>query len=152
MPSFLLRALAYVLVAMVFASPAAAIDRFVTRGADKLVISGYDTTTYSKGGTPQYGDARYTVSWKGATWRFVTAEDAAAFQANPEAYAPQFGAYCTGALSQRIVVPADPTIWRIHKGKLYMFAARAGGKRFDQDPDAMISKAQAYWDSLGIKK
>lgn len=133
-------------------SPAAAVDRFVTRGADKLVISGYDTTAYARAGKPQVGNASHSVKWKGATWRFATAADAAAFEANPEAYAPQFGAHCTGALSQHIVVAADPTIWRIYKGKLYMFAARAGGKRFDQDPDAMISKAQAYWDRLGVKK
>lgn len=151
MPKFLLRPIACALLIGLSGSPAAAVDRFVTRGADKLVISGYDTTAYSKAGKPQVGSASFTVKWKGATWRFATAEDAA-FRANPEAYAPQFGAHCTGALSEHIVVAADPKIWRIYKGKLYMFAARAGGKRFDQNPDAMIAKAQAYWDTLGVKK
>jgi len=60
-----------------------------------------------------------------------------------------FGGYCIRAMSRKRIVPADPTVWRIYQDKLYIFAAPEGGKKFDEDPEKMISKAQqAYWNTL----
>ena len=111
-------------------------------------LKGYDTTAYFTSGTAAEGKRATSVTWKGAKWNFATPEDAALFQANPDRYAPQFGGYCTRAMSLRKRVPADPEIWRIHNDKLYVFFARRGGKAFDQGPDEMIALAQAYWDTL----
>ncbi|MEM9027978.1 MAG: YHS domain-containing (seleno)protein [Pseudomonadota bacterium] len=136
---------------LISATSAFALDRFVSSGADNLVIKGYATTSYFSDGTPKKGSAAHAVTWKGVTWRFATAADAAKFKANPGAFAPQFGAYCTGGLSQRHVVTGNPKIWRMHQGKLYLFFARAGAKRFDRDPEGTIAKASAFWNTLDVK-
>ncbi|SHH43346.1 hypothetical protein SAMN05444003_3184 [Cognatiyoonia sediminum] len=44
-------------------------------------------------------------------------------------------------MSFKRTVPADPEVWRIHNGKLYMFARPVGGTKFDESPEAMIAKA-----------
>ena len=111
-------------------------------------LKGFDTTAYFTAGKPATGIDATTVSWKGAKWRFATEEDAALFKANPDAYAPQFGGYCTRAMSLRKEAPGDPQVWRMHGNKLYVFFAKRGGTAFDKGPDEMIKLAQAYWDTL----
>ena len=113
-------------------------------------LKGYDTTAYFQSNRPAKGSDATTVAWKGATWRFASQKDADLFKANPEAYAPQFGGYCTRAMSLGKVVPADPEVWRIHNGKLHVFYAPRGGTAFDKGPDPMIKRAQAYWDTLTL--
>ena len=113
-------------------------------------LDGYDTTAYFSAGVATDGTDAMTVNWKGAMWRFANQEDAALFQANPEAYAPQFGGYCTRAMSLNREVPGDPEVWRIHDGKLYVFFASRGGRFFDRGPDEMIALAQIHWDTLTL--
>jgi hypothetical protein len=111
-------------------------------------LDGYDSTAYFTAGAAVDGTDAATITWKGAKWRFASPEDAALFEANPEAYAPQFGGYCTRAMSLKQEVPGDPEVWRIRGNKLYVFFASAGGKIFDKGPDEMIILAQAHWDTL----
>ena len=91
------------------------------------------------------------MTWNGATWRFGSAAEAAKFRANPTAFAPQFGAYCTGGLSQRHVVEGKPQHWRIHGNRLYLFHTARGAERFSKDPAGTIAKAKAYRKELGME-
>ncbi len=130
---------------------AAAGDSKYTRWAgDGLLLSGYDTTAYFSHGKPIKGESGHIVDWNSGTWRFATAGEANRFRANPAAFAPQFGAYCTGGLSSGHVVNGNPKVWRLYQGKLYMFFAEAGGRRFDKDPDGVIARARAYAAKVGI--
>lgn len=138
-------------ISVLAASGAYAMDRFINQGPGKLVIAGYDTTSYFRVGRPINGAVRHTVRWSGATWRFRTEKQAAAFRSNPKAFAPQFGAYCTGGLSQKHAVYGQPTIWRLYKGKVYLFATRYGSRRFDRNPEGVIRAARAYWETLPIR-
>jgi len=141
-----------VTLACLLASPAAAYDRFVSQGPGKIVISGYDTTAYLDDRTAVRGTSQHSVQWQGVTWRFATAKDADQFRANPKQFAPQFGAYCTGGLSQNHVVMGNARIFRIHRGKVYLFAARAGARRFDRNPAGVIRAAADYAAKVGIKR
>jgi hypothetical protein len=137
------------LVAVPRAAFAATINRF-SLSKTGHALRGYDTTAYFKTGTPTDGTDSTTVDWKGAKWRFATTKDAALFLANPNDFAPQFGGYCTRAMSLQKEVPADPEVWRIHNGKLYVFYARKGGEIFDKGRDDMIALAQTHWDTLTL--
>lgn len=137
---------------LMFANPALALDPINPTGANHLAIRGTDTTAYFTKGGPAMGTGSHVVMWKGASWRFGSAEEAALFRADPTAYAPQFGAYCTGGLSQQHVVEGKPQHWRMHGKKLYLFHTSAGAKRFSKDPVGTIRKAQAYWDTLDVKE
>lgn len=123
------------------------ISRF-SLSANGQALKGYDTTAYFKTNKPAKGSDASTVVWKGATWRFASEADAARFKADPDAYAPQFGGYCTRAMSLGKEVPGDPEVWRIHNGNLHVFFAPRGGTAFDKGPDAMIKRAQAHWETL----
>jgi hypothetical protein len=111
-------------------------------------MRGYDSHAYWTTQSPRPGTGDFVVQWRGVPWHFATAEDAEAFRATPEAFEPQFGAFCTRAMSLGKVVDADPEVWRIHNGKLFLFAQPVGGTHFDKGAEAMILKAQAYWNTL----
>lgn len=111
-------------------------------------LRGYDTTAYFNVATAKDGNDAVTVNWKGAIWRFATSDDAEKFRANPDDFAPQFGGYCTRAMSLGKEVPADPEVWRIHNGRLYVFYAAKGGRIFDEGRGDMIALAKAHWDTL----
>ena len=130
---------------------ALALDKINSTGPGHLAVRGTDTTSYFTKGRPLAGASSHIVKWNGATWRFVSAREAAKFRANPTAFAPQFGAYCTGGLSQRHVVEGKPQYWRLHGGKLYLFHTAAGAKRFSRDPTGTIARAKAYWRELGME-
>ncbi|NNK15548.1 MAG: YHS domain protein, partial [Sulfitobacter sp.] len=96
----------------------------------------------------QVGSDDHTVNWNGALWRFAKQDDADQFAGAPERFAPQFGGFCARAMSLGKVVDADPEVWRIFEGRLYLFARPAGGKVFDKGEAEIISKAQHHWQTL----
>lgn len=130
------------LVAVDRAAAADLVSKTFFRG---LAIKGYDATAYFRSDAPAKGDAAHTVRWRDASWRFETADAAARFEAEPDAYAPRFGGYCTRAMSEDKKVAGDPRVWRLYKGKVYLFYAEPGADLFDADPDGMIARAQGHW-------
>lgn len=138
-----------ILAALVALAPAAhAIDRVSTGRFNDLAVQGFDTTAYLRHGEPRRGTPTFEIEHNGATWRFATAEEAALFEADPDAYAPQFGGYCTRAMSEAEIAPGKARIWRLHEGKLYLFFGSAGADLFDEDPVGMIARAAAHWATL----
>lgn len=121
----------------------------VAVNAAGTAIDGYDTTAYWHIGVPSKGTAAHVVQWAGVPWQFATEQDAAEFATTPAAFAPQYGGYCTRAMSFEKIVNGDPEVWRIYADKLYLFALPVGGVKFDEGADAMIAKAQSFWDTLG---
>ena len=58
-----------------------------------VAIKGYDTVAYFTKGEPVKGKKEFETVWKGAKWRFSTAQHKDLFAANPQKYAPQYGGY-----------------------------------------------------------
>jgi YHS domain-containing protein len=87
-----------------------------SRGA----LDGYDPVAYFTAGAPAAGKAEFSHEWNGATWRFASAGNLAAFRAAPERYAPQFGGYCAYAVGNNYTAKTSPDAWHIEGGKLYL--------------------------------
>ena len=93
---------------------------FVSKTADGLAIRGYDAVAYRTVEAATRGKPEYEYAWKGAKWLFVSQENRDRFAANPETYAPEYGGFCAWSLSQKNVMEADPEVWKIVDGKLYL--------------------------------
>ena len=92
------------------------------------------------------GNAEYRSDWGGAHWLFASAERKAAFDADPEQYAPQFGGFCAYAASKGFTATVDPTAYRVEAGKLYLFNdASMRDKWVTELPDGVIDKARGNW-------
>jgi YHS domain-containing protein len=129
-------------------SPALADDPVYTGTFSSLAVSGYDPVAYFTDGKPIEGSSAFEYEWKGAAWRFASAENLAAFEADPEKYAPQYGGYCAWAVSQGYTASADPDVWRIVDGKLYLNYSRAVQQKWERDIPGNISKADANWPKV----
>jgi YHS domain-containing protein len=114
------------------------------REAPALALEGYDPVAYFTDGKPAKGSPEFRHDWDDARYWFTGAQHRATFIANPERYAPQFGALCATGLSLGKRVRANPEIWRIVSGKLYVFASSKARDIVDKDPTVLQRARDAY--------
>jgi len=87
-----------------------------------IAIQGYDTVAYFTEGKAIKGSSLYEYDWADAKWWFASSAHREMFAADPDRYMPQFGGFCSGAVTIGMTVPANPEAWAIVDGKLYMVA------------------------------
>ncbi|MCH2250233.1 MAG: YHS domain-containing protein [Cognatishimia sp.] len=115
---------------------------------DGLAIRGYDPVAYFKEQTDVEGSAERSIMWKGAEWRFASAENLADFEANPERWAPQYGGYCAFAVAKGYTAKTEANAWSIHNDKLYLNFSRAVRARWALNKDGFIKDADANWPQV----
>jgi len=69
------------------------------------------------------------------------------FAASPERYTPQFSGLCTTGLALGVKAEADPSVFKIVDGKLYVFSSTGAREKVDKDP-SLLAKAQQNSRSL----
>ncbi|MFA3918070.1 YHS domain-containing (seleno)protein [Ruegeria hyattellae] len=111
-------------------------------------ISGFDTVSYFANGGPLPGRADNALMWKGAIWLFASDSNREVFEANPRAYAPQFGGYCAYAVAQGGLSTTDPNIWHLVNDKLYLIHSQSVDEAWMRDPQAYIERAEANWPEV----
>lgn len=113
-----------------------------------IAINGTDPLGYFTTHSPTPGKDSHVVGWNGAKWRFDTAENAAKFKADPEAYTPAFGGYCAFAASRGYLAPTIPEAWTIYENKLYLNANLRARELWLQDIPGNIAKGEANWPGI----
>ncbi len=135
-------------IAALVALPAGAGDEKripINTGADNVSIMGYDAVAYFTEGQPTKGTHEFAFSWQDAQWRFANARNRDLFATKPERYAPQFGGFCSMAMTRGEVKVIDPEAWAIVDGKLYLSFSKRGIRKFRRNPADNIKKAEAAW-------
>jgi YHS domain-containing protein len=133
------------LAAAPFARPAAAYVRTEVFLFDGLALRGYDPVGYFTENRPVEGTPDHSLMWRGAEWRFASAESMESFEMHPEAYAPQYGGYCAYALSLGKIAPTAPEAWTIFEDRLYMNFSTEVRTIWSEDIPGNIAKADAHW-------
>ncbi len=113
-----------------------------------IAIDGSDPVAYFAGNGPVPGATPHEAMWKGATWRFDSAENARAFADRPESFAPQFGGYCAFAASRGYLAPTIPEAWTIYEGQLFLNANLRARELWLQDIPGNIAKGRANWPGI----
>lgn len=111
-------------------------------------IRGYDPVAYFSVAAPVRGSRQFSAQWQGATYYFANAENQARFEADPAAYAPQYGGYCAYAVSQGATASTVPEAWTIVDGKLYLNYSRGVQQRWKRDIAGHIRTADANWPGV----
>lgn len=99
---------------------------------NNTAIGGYDTVAYHQStqlGLHQEvkGKKVFSVTWKGAQWRFASRESAERFEASPKRYAPAYNGFCANALSLgEGLILTSGTVWEFFGEELYLFYAERG--------------------------
>ena len=133
--------------AFTLSSPAYAAEPpvFQRRGA---AINGYDAVAYFTESKPVRGSDDFVSDWNGATWRFASAENKATFDADPEAYAPQYGGYCAYAVANGYTAKTDPDAWSVVDNKLYLNFNKSVRTRWLADVPGHIAAGDANWPAV----
>jgi YHS domain-containing protein len=108
-------------------------------------IDGYDPVAYFTEKKPVRGKAQYSQVFDDKRYLFASSKHRDLFAANPEHYEPQFNGLCAGNVSRGNKVKANPTIWRVVEGKLYLFA---GPQKDDEAVAEKVARAQSKWKEI----
>ena len=133
---------------MAAAGVAFAANPVYTARFSDLAVDGYDPVAYFTDGAPVKGSQEFELSYNGAKWRFASADNKAAFEADPDAYAPQYGGYCAWAVAQGSTARGNPNNWAVYNGKLYLNYNDSVQAQWNKDRDGFIVKANANWPGV----
>jgi len=89
------------------------------------------------------GTAQNGYDWDGSRYLFSSVKNREAFAANPDRYAPQFSGLCATGLSMGMKTAADPNVWKIVDGKLYVFSSLEAREMVDKDPTILARSHEA---------
>ncbi len=115
---------------------------------DGVAVRGTDVVAYFTEGRAVPGRPAFAFMWRGATWRFASAENRDRFATDPERYAPAYGGFCAYAVSEGYTASIDPEAWRIVDGRLFLNHDRSAKRRWEKDIPERIAHADANWPRL----
>ena len=125
-----------------------AVNNVTSDGAESdLMLGGYDPVSYFSGGPPVRGAEPFKAQFRHGTYRFATAANLAAFQASPERYVPQYGAFCAKGVAYAIRSGGDPLVFEIRDNRLFIFAVPYARDYWRTDPTDFVAKADRYWQT-----
>lgn len=113
-----------------------------------VAISGFDPVAYFIEKQPVEGSSATSLMWNGAEWRFASERNRAMFRASPQRYAPQFGGYCSWAVSQGYTASGDPQAWTIRDEKLYLNYNLDVQQEWEKDISGNIEKGDKHWPTI----
>ena len=116
-----------------------------------LALQGYDPVAYFTDGEATPGNWQLTTVHNDATYRFANEEHQAAFEANPDAYLPQYGGYCAFGAAMGYKFDGDPNQWKIVDGELFLNISKDIQERWLTDVPGFIEKADVNWTDIADK-
>ena len=146
-----------------FASAALAVTSTMAFAGDQYVdetgfaVSGYDVVAYfgleqAPVGTAQPaavpGDKSITAEYNGATFAFSTEGNRDAFLRDPAKFAPAYDGHCAYGVSRGGKVPANPNLWRIVDGQLYLNITKNVVSFWEEDIPGNITLAENNWTGI----
>ncbi|HEV2763384.1 MAG TPA: YHS domain-containing (seleno)protein [Pyrinomonadaceae bacterium] len=117
----------------------------VNKTAAGLALRGYDAVAYFREGRAVEGRAEFEHSWNGARWLFASGSNRDAFAREPEAFAPQYGGYCSYAVAHGYTADGDPLAWKVMGGKLYLNYSVEVRQIWEQDITGHVRRGDLNW-------
>jgi YHS domain-containing protein len=75
---------------------------------------------------------------------FSSAGHRSTFAASPDRYSPQFDGLCATGVAMGMKAEADPSVWKIVNGKLYVFSSVQAKEMVEKDP-AVLERSRKAW-------
>lgn len=113
--------------------------------APPVGLKGNDPVAYFTEGRPVKGSSRINYDFDDSRYLFSSPKNKQTFASNPERYTPQFGGLCATGLSMGMKTEADPRVFKIVDGKLYVFSSTQALEMAEKDP-SLLEKAHEAWN------
>lgn len=114
-------------------------------------IGGYDPVAYFTEGKPVRGNGYHVTEYEGVTYAFASEDNKETFEANPQRYVPAYGAYCAYGVAVGKKFVADPEVWKIVGGKLYLNLDRDIQSKWEENVPGHIKTGDANWKRIKDK-
>ncbi|MEX0316543.1 MAG: YHS domain-containing (seleno)protein [Ruegeria sp.] len=148
----------FVLTALIAALPLAAAPAFaadeinvsngISAAGAPLAAHGVDLVALVNNGNPVEGFANYSSTYDGASYYFASEDNQKAFEANPAAYLPQHGGFCSYGVSVGKKFDGDPDQYVLADGKLFLFLNAATRSAFLEDLTGTAATADDQWAKI----
>lgn len=117
-----------------------------------VAIQGHDPVAFFTVKAPVKGRPEFYSELHGAKYRFHSAKNKAAFDAEPLKYEPQFGGYCAYGVSKGKLVEIDVNAFQVVEGRLLLQYSKGVRDDFNEDTSGNLKKADSNWPKLLEKK
>lgn len=134
--------------ASAFAADEYNVTNGLTLGGNPLGMHGVDPVSMFQGNAPTQGEAVHTSTHDGVDYYFASAGAQQAFEADAEAYLPQFGGFCAFGVYVGKKLDGDVRYVDIVGGKLYLFVNAAILEKYLENPEQVIAGADAKWPGI----
>lgn len=120
--------------------------------AQEIAIKGYDPVAYFTQNKPVKGHDSISIKLSGVRWLFSSVENQMAFNRTPEKFMPQFSGFCAYAAAHNYIYEADPRVWTIVDGRLYLNYSEKVRSMWEVQRDSMIVAGHKNWINLKDSK
>jgi len=111
-------------------------------------VGGYDLVSYHTGKKPLRGNGNHVVRHDGVTYLFSSEANKDTFAASPDTYLPAYGGWCAYGVSVDKKFVADPDVWEIVDGRLYLNLDNSIKNLWSKDIGGNIAKAERNWPKI----
>ncbi len=136
-------------VALFSGGPGAYAQDYATDMMSGYALGGQDPVAYFIARQPLEGLPRHELRWGGTIWVFVNEGNRAAFEADPEVYAPHLAGCDPVALADGFVTEGNPMIFALYDGDLLLFHSEINRFLFLADPQSQMGAAKGNAARLG---
>ena len=112
---------------------------------ERVMLKGHDVVAYFTLGRHALGSNQFKSVYEGVTFRFMSAEHKALFDANPKKYQPEYGGYCANGIAYGIPWGGDADTWLMIDGRLFINGGPGSKAAFELDLKRNIGLADKYW-------
>lgn len=123
----------------------------VNVSTEGVALRGHDPVAYFTLGKPTPGASQFQSKFNGATYSFASAANKEAFDKEPAKFEPQYGGFCAFAAAKGAKFDADPNVFKVVDGKLYMNFNADVSTKWNADVPGHIKAADANWPGLKDK-
>lgn len=113
---------------------------------DHLMLFGADVVAYFTDDRFIQGSPEFRSEHEGVDFHFASAANKALFDANPAAYIPQYGGYCTNGIVFGIPWGGNAEDFIVHNDRLYIFGGEISKQAVLLDLEQNLALADRYWD------
>jgi hypothetical protein len=110
----------------------------------RVVLKGHDPVAYFTESKAVMGAKDITYDWDQARYLFSSTKNRQIFSSNPDRYSPQFDGLCATGLATGMKAEADPNVWKIVDGKLYVFSSPQALEMAEKDSNILVRSHTAW--------
>ena len=131
---------------VILALAAACLSSSLLAQSPPVSLKGHDPVSYFTDARPVKGSAGINFDFDEVRYLFASQKNRERFAASPERYTPQFAGLCATGLAMGMKAEADPSVYRIIDGKLYVFSSPQARDMADQDR-SLLARSHQNWQA-----